>query len=463
MSKIGCIVYPPTLDYHYLVQRPQHLMKNFSLQGIPALFMNLPGIFQRDFRGIEEINPQLFVFHEVDPSPYLQGIMPVVYYSATAQVDKVGRYDPSLLVFDSVDEPSDEFSAWQPYYHRAVATADVVLCTSEKLYHMARAINPHVYLVPNGCDYEHFSRAARQELPPPYEMKKLKGPIVGYIGVIATWCDLELIDRLAQAYPSYNLAMVGPLYNVGRVPQRPNLHWLGFKSYDLLPAYAQCFDVGIIPFRRSNMTESVNPIKMWEYMAAGLPVVTTDLPEAKRFQDVIHYSKNQTTFIENVRRAVENDSWQQQSQRLALARQNSWAERAREVTRIMEYHLAMKYPDRGALSPQPQISPFREMRAVQGGEYHKNTMITSSRLARKRSRPALAAGREEYAGRRIKSWLSSRYQVNPGDASEWAVPADTRNMLNTDSAPAELRFQRAGIYINSRGRTNQEADPWLLE
>jgi len=117
-------------------------MKNFSLQGIPALFMNLPGIFQRDFRGIEEINPQLFVFHEVDPSPYLQGIMPVVYYSATAQVDKVGRYDPSLLVFDSVDEPSDEFSAWQPYYHRAVATADVVLCTSEKLYHSARLSTP---------------------------------------------------------------------------------------------------------------------------------------------------------------------------------------------------------------------------------------------------------------------------------------------------------------------------------
>lgn len=463
MNEIGCIIYPPTLDYHYLVQRPQHLMKNFSLQGISCLFMNMPGIYQRDFRGIEEINPQLFIFHEVDPAPYLQGISPVVYYSATAQVDKVGRYNPALLVFDSVDEPSDEFSAWRPYYHRAVATADVVLCTSEKLYHMAREINPHVYLVPNGCDYEHFSRAARGELPQPYEMKKLGGPIIGYIGVIATWCDLELIDRLARAYPQYDLVMVGPLYNVGKVPQRPNLHWLGFRNYDLLPAYAQYFDVGIVPFRCSSMTESVNPIKMWEYMAAGLPVVTTALPEAERYRDLIYYSEDQASFIENVRRAVENDSLREQARRLDLARQNSWAGRARQITRIMEHHLAMKYPDR-VDAQRPQIVPFRQMLALQGGEYRKNTLITSSRLPRKKPHPAPAAGRVEYTGRRIKSWLSPRYQINHSDEPEWAVAAgNSRPVSPAEPVTAELRFQKSGIYINSRAKVTGEAEPWMLE
>lgn len=462
MSKIGCIVYPPTLDYHYLVQRPQHLMKNFSLQGISCLFMNMPGIYQRDFRGIEEINPHLFVFHEVDSLPYLQGIRPVVYYSATAQVDKVGRYDPALLVFDSVDEPSDEFSAWQPYYHRAVATADVVLCTSEKLYHMARAINPHTYLVPNGCDYEHFSRAARGELQQPYELKKLEGPIIGYIGVIATWCDLELIDRLAWTYPSYNLVMVGPLYNVGKVPQRPNLHWLGFRGYDYLPAYAQSFDVGIVPFRRSSMTESVNPIKMWEYLAAGLPVVTTALPEAEHYRDVIHYSEDPISFIENVRRAVENDSVHERAKRMALARQNSWSARSEEITRIIEHHLAMKHPDYLASAPRPSILPFREMLASQGGEYRKNTLISSSRLSRNKPRSG-AAGREENPVRRIKSWRSPRYQVNPGDTADLPIAAYARPDIDNNPAPAELRFQKPGIYIDSRARLTEEAESWLLE
>jgi len=464
MSEIGCIIYPPTLDYHYLVQRPQHLMKNFSLQGTSCLFMNMPGIYQRDFRGIDEINPQLFVFHEVDPAPYLQGIQPVVYYSATAQVDMVGRYNPALLVFDSVDEPSDEFSAWQPYYHRAVATADVVLCTSEKLYNMARAINPHTYLIPNGCDYELFSQAARGELSRPYDLKNISGPIIGYIGVIATWCDLELVDRLARAYPQYNLVMVGPLYNVGKVPQQPNIHWLGFKSYDLLPAYAQAFDVGIVPFRRSSMTESVNPIKMWEYMASGLPVVTTALPEAEKYRDVIYYSEDQASFIENVRQAIEHDSLNAQTRRLDLARQNSWTARAREITRIMEYHLAMKNPDyRGEI--RPQIVPFRQMLAQQGGEYRKNTWVTSSRQPRKKPHPSLTANRRQaYSGRQVKSGLPPRFQINPGERLEPAIAVpEVRPTYKKTDTPAELRFQKSGVYINSRAGVFEEAEPWMLE
>lgn len=466
MSDISCILYPPTLDYHYLVQRPQHLMKNFSLQGIPCLFMNMAGIYHRDFRGIEEINPHLHVFHEVDPSPYLYGIRPVVYYSATAQVDKVMHFNPSLLVFDSVDEPSDEFAAWKPYYYRAIASADVVLCTSEKLYFMARAINSHVYLVPNGSDYEHFSRAARGELPRPYDLKNIEGPVIGYIGVIATWCDLELIEKLARAYPNYNLIMVGPLYNVGRVPQRPNLHWLGFKAYDQLPAYAQTFDVGIVPFRQTNMTESVNPIKMWEYMAAGLPVVTTALPEARQYSDIIYCSEDHASFIENVGRAIGDDSLQHQAMRLNLARENSWAARAREITRIMEYHLAEKDPDYRLNNRQPQIIPFHEALAIQGGEYRQNMLITSSRLPRKKPHlpSAGSPAKHSFSGRHINSGQGRRYLINASDSPGFFREATaSRPAFPARGGSTELRFQKSGVYIDSRARVIKGVEPWMLE
>ncbi|MEN6351781.1 MAG: hypothetical protein ABFD08_20645, partial [Syntrophomonas sp.] len=204
MSNISCILYPPTLDYRYLVQRPQQLMKSFSELNIPVYYLNNASPNLPPVNGIEKPNPNFYLFNNVDPSPFLQGIRPVVYYSATAQVDMVNRYNPSLVVFDSVDEPSDEFEGWKPYYNRAVSSADVVLTTSQKLYDMALPLNPHTYLVPNGCDFSHFSQASSRSLPVPDDMVGINGPIIGYVGVIATWCDLNLIDHIALSYPDYN-------------------------------------------------------------------------------------------------------------------------------------------------------------------------------------------------------------------------------------------------------------------
>lgn len=344
MSTIDCILYPPTLDFDYLVQRPQQLMKHFSELGVPSFFINLPSPHSNVPQGIVKPNPNLYVFNQVDPTPYLQGIRPAVYFSAASHIDIVQQYNPSLLVFDSVDEPSDEFEAWKPYYLRAVSLSDIVLCTSDRLFETARRINPHSYLVPNGCDYNYFSQAAAGALPVPSDIANIPGPIIGYIGVVATWVDLQLIDRLAAEYPECSVVVVGPLYNVNDVPQRPNLHWLGFKAYEELAAYAQQFKVGIIPFIQSNMTESVNPIKMWEYMASGLPVVSTAIPEASKFQDLIFYSNNHDEFVYNVYRALNNDTAELRAQRLVLAEQNSWIHRARQILNIIKERLAGKGP-----------------------------------------------------------------------------------------------------------------------
>lgn len=353
MSRIECILYPPTLDYNYLVQRPQQLMRHFSELGIPSFFLNLASPQAEKTNGIEKPNPYLYLFNNVDPRPYLQDLRPVVYFSAAWHIDIVHQYNPSLLVFDSVDEPSDEFESWKPYYVRAISLADVVLNTSDRLYEAAKRINPHSYLVPNGCDFEYFSKAATGSLPVPADIARISGPIIGYIGVVATWVDLQLIERLAIEYPNCNIVVVGPLYNVSNVPRRPNIHWLGFKPYEELAAYAQKFDVGIIPFIQSAMTESVNPIKMWEYMAAGIPVVTTAIPEASKYRDLVFPSDNPEQFIFNIERALKNDTPELRRQRMALAGENTWEHRARRIVEIIEQRLYEK-----GLSDQMALHAF---------------------------------------------------------------------------------------------------------
>lgn len=343
MSAISCIIYPPTLNYDYLVQRPQQLMNCFSHLNIPVFFLNLPGPGNENYQGIRKVNPHFYLFNNVDPRPFLNTVQPVVYYSSAAHVDLVKKFNPSLVVFDSVDEPSDEFAMWKPYYQRALHTADVVLATSDKLYEMARKTNPHTYLVPNGCDYHHFSQAASGMLPVPTDLKDIARPVIGYIGVVATWCDLQLVERIAHEFAHCSVVMVGPLYNISRVPRASNLLWLGFKPYEQLAAYAGSFDVGIIPFKRSSMIEAVNPIKMWEYMAAGLPVVTTDIPETTKYGDLILTSRNQSEFMHNLLRSLNEDTLEQKTRRMELARMNSWEQRARQIVNIIETRLFEKY------------------------------------------------------------------------------------------------------------------------
>ncbi len=342
MTGINGIVYPPTLDYHYLVQRPQQIMRSFSELSIPTYYLNVPSPNSPVVRGIEKINSHLHIFNHVDPQPYLKNIRPVLYFSATWHINLVQNYNPSLVVFDSVDEPCDEFASWKPYYDKALRLADVVLTTADKLYDAASMVNPNTYLVPNGCDYEFFSQARDKRLVIPKDIAGIKHPIIGYFGVIATWLDLELIEQLADRYPHCNIVMIGPMYNVEKVPLRPNIHWLGFKKYEELPSYAQNFDAAIIPFKSSKMVDAVNPIKMWEYMATGMPIVSTDLPEIRKYDDIVYHSRNQEDFINNIKLALEEDSLFKKERRQGVASRNSWQNRAYQITKIISKHLEQK-------------------------------------------------------------------------------------------------------------------------
>ena len=333
MSLKNPILYPPTIDFDYLVQRPQQLMKAFAEEQVLSYYVNPP---KHDTpRGIREVAPKLYLLNHVDPNEVLRENRPVVYFSAAAQIDLVKQYKPALVVFDSLDEPSDEFEAWKNHYERAVHLADVVIATSDKLYEMAIQRNPNSYLIPNASDYESFSPAAYNTFPIPEDLVNIPKPIIIYVGAVASWCDLDLISEVAQNFPDFSIVLVGPLYNIKEAPSAPNIHWLDYKAYHQLPSYLQHADIAIIPFKLTSMTESVNPIKMWEYLAAGLPVVSTALPEIKKYSDVVLYSENNNHFMENIKLALYHDNEEKKQKRMELARINSWNSRAQEIISIV--------------------------------------------------------------------------------------------------------------------------------
>ena len=330
---VHTILYPPTIDYDWLVQRPQQLMKAFAALGIKVFYMN-PGTHTSNKRGVTRLSPNLMILNNVDPKVYMKQ-RPVFYFSSPAHVDLIPRYNPSLVVFDYLDEPVEEFVSLAPYLRRALTSADLVITSSKKLYHHSLAVNSNTILVPNGCDFDHFARAQKKNLPIPDDARLFSRPIVGYHGAIATWLNFELIVRVADSIPHGHVVMIGPFYNVNSVPQRPNLHWLGYKRFELLPNYTQLFDAAIIPFRVSRLTEAVNPIKMWEDMAAGIPIVTTALPETSGIRE-LYYSTNDEEFIANIRRALTEDSGETREARIRMAQQNTWQARAQQILQAME-------------------------------------------------------------------------------------------------------------------------------
>jgi glycosyltransferase involved in cell wall biosynthesis len=168
---------------------------------------------------------------------------------------------------------------------RTIAASDVVITSSAELYEERRPLHPNTHLVRHGVDYDHFAVAA--DLSPqaiPDDIKHLPRPVLGYFGLISDYVDLELLAQTARRRPDWSFVLIGEARcDLACVQGLGNVHVLGGRAYEQLPAYCRGFDVGLIPFRMNRLTRAVNPIKLREYLAAGLPVVSAPLPEVKRF------------------------------------------------------------------------------------------------------------------------------------------------------------------------------------
>jgi glycosyltransferase involved in cell wall biosynthesis len=173
-------------------------------------------------------------------------------------------------------------------------SADHVLVTSTFLEGVARARNPNVTMIRNGCEYSHFAE------PPPVTFRDRGGRrVIGYYGAISEWFDVELVAKIAQAYPDQLVLLIGA--DTARAGERlagyENVILTGEVPYDSLPFYLHGFDVCIVPFKVVPLTLATNPVKAYEYLSAGKPVVSVDLPEIQQFGGLVASAPSHDAFV----------------------------------------------------------------------------------------------------------------------------------------------------------------------
>ncbi|HEX8300115.1 UDP-galactopyranose mutase [Sphingomonas sp.] len=298
------------LRWAFVFQRPQHLMSRFASAG-RVIFWEEPNyggegaprldIDSDAMEGVVVVTPRLPEGLAPDAEQaMLKRLLDGLIAGETGEIIR-WYYTPMMLpfsehveaqcvVYDCMDELANFKNAPPeliPLERRLLANADLVFTGGYSLYEAKRDLHPNIHPLPSSVDVAHFL-AARSEGEEPRDQAAIAGPRFGFYGVVDERMDLALLAHLADARPSWSIVVVGPVVKIDSadLPRRANLHYLGGKSYDELPAYLRGWDVALMPFAINESTRFISPTKTPEYLAAGRPVVSTPITDVIR-----HYGK----------------------------------------------------------------------------------------------------------------------------------------------------------------------------
>ncbi|MFL6592698.1 MAG: glycosyltransferase [Luteimonas sp.] len=268
------------------------------------------------------------------------------FYSPMTAPAFLGQFGARAVVYDCMDELAN-FRFAPPDIgqreKRLLTEADVVFTGGYQLFESKSRHHPNVHFYGCGVDVAHFGTARLPSTPVPAAVASLPRPVFGYFGVIDERLDYELIAALADRFPEASVVMAGPFAKVERsqLPERPNIHWLGQREYEELPALVKGFDVCLMPFALNEATRYINPTKTLEYMAAGKPIVSTAVPDVVRnFTPIVEVARSQHTFVDAVERAWRRPDPGLIEQGLERARCASWesivASMERDIVRTLQ-------------------------------------------------------------------------------------------------------------------------------
>jgi glycosyltransferase involved in cell wall biosynthesis len=248
-----------------------------------------------------------------------------------------GAFDEAMVVYYCVDEYS-AFTGVSPHSlaeleEQLLRRADLVIVSAEKLYESKSKFNPQTVLIRHGVDFEHFRQALNPETPIPNDIADLPKPIIGFFGLIADWVDVDLIARVAERFPQASVVMLGHAStDTSNLKRLSNVYLLGRKPYSLLPAYCKAFAVALMPFRINELTLNANPLKVREYLAAGLPVVSTAIPEVETL-GLCRIGFDAESFLQEVEAALEDPG--PRVERSQAVRDESWEARVKEISKYV--------------------------------------------------------------------------------------------------------------------------------
>lgn len=349
------------LRWDFVWQRPQQILSRLA-QRYPVLFVE-DAIPDEKGVGLEITEPHPNIFrvvprfargasrndHDVNDSFYEQTLShlrraiqhhpalrdrfdtPVQwFYSPMSAPYMLSQFNAIKTVYDCMDELANFRHAPANITERErllLAKADIVFTGGFQLYRSKSRYHSNVHFYGCGVDVAHFRRARQANTVIPAELACLPRPIFGYFGVIDERIDYELLHHLASTFPHASLAMIGPVVKVdsNSLPHLPNIHWLGQRAYDELPALVKSFDVCLMPFAMNDSTRFINPTKTLEYMAAGKPIVSTAVPDVvHNFTPIVAIAHTSTEFAQAVKRASETPDTQLIQLGIQKANQQSW-------------------------------------------------------------------------------------------------------------------------------------------
>jgi len=345
----------PVIDWELRTQRPQQLLARLSARGCPVFYL------RNDFRlgrtaartslvppnvfGLRLPGPARMTIYRDPPSPtrvskwldLLETVLrpgdslptvalvqwPFWMSLAFAARDRWGW----PVIYDCLDEHSASPAARPEtveFERLLIEGSDLVTATSRVLQlKCSTAHRPCMYL-PNAADFEHFWDHGGGTSP-----LRSHRPVVGYIGALAEWFDVELVRAAAMAYSDWRFELVGlnSGANLGSISRLRNVRLLGERPYDDLPSLLRRFDVALIPFRLNALTRAANPVKFYEYLAAGKPVVSSCLPELEPFRDLVYLAPDRKAFVRLIGIAAREAKPELTAARIRFARQNDWSHR----------------------------------------------------------------------------------------------------------------------------------------
>ena len=321
------------LRWNFVFQRPQHLLSRMAREARvfyfeePVWSVDGPRVALRLENGVRVVVPhippglsseevaaaQKALVDDVLRAYHVQRY--ISWYYTPMALPFTRHLLPEVTVFDCMDELSafaGAPAALKDLETELLVRADLVFTGGQSLYEAKRGRHPNVHAFPSSVDVLHFRRARAVERDPA-DQAPIPAPRLGYFGVIDERMDLDLLRRVAQTRPDWHLVLLGPTAKVdpADLPRRPNIHYLGMKPYQELPAYVGGWDVALLPFAMNDATRFISPTKTPEYLAAGRPVVSTPVRDVVRpygNRGLVRIAATAGEFIEAAEQAMAEDA-----------------------------------------------------------------------------------------------------------------------------------------------------------
>jgi glycosyltransferase involved in cell wall biosynthesis len=313
---------------------------------IVSLPLLLPGKYYSPF--INRLNQRITLTASRRYLRQLEFSKPILWLYNPEQSDLIGQFQENLSIYHCIDEWTANTTGRK---RRTIAAlekellhnVDLVFANSPPTFENKRRHNPQTYRIPSGADVEHFAQSASVTWAEHPAIAALPRPRIGYSGHVNERLDYAILKELAGQRPDWTVVFVGDTYPwtmgtpaLQQLNALPNVHFLGKRPFAEMPALLKGMDVCLLPYVADERGYFRSPLKLYEYLAAGKPVVSTPHPEAAELAAVVYQAASPAAFVQAVAQALSDDNGEMQHQRQLVAQQHSWDRRVDEMEQVMQ-------------------------------------------------------------------------------------------------------------------------------